>query len=118
MKGWEIMSNWANKVHKQRQVEKMAKELMETETYQMAKLRDAEQATYDAFCMCAFIALQYLEENFHCKHGGLEKMTQWFAYAKEEMDEDYFLRRAKHHKEVHNLDVLQILGFEFEREVE
>lgn len=117
MKGWETMKNWANKIHKQRQVEQLAKQLMETEAYQEAKYLDNERAVYDAFNMCCFVALQYIEENFHCKHNGLEKMVQWFCYAKEEMDEDYFIRRAKHHKEVHNLDVLQMMGCEFEREV-
>ena len=110
-----MMANWVKKAHREREAQKLAKELMATEAYQEMKYRDAEQATIDAFNMCCFIALQYLEEIFHCKHNGLKKMVEWFAYAKEEMDEDYFMRRAKHHKEAHNLDVLGMLGFEFER---
>ena len=110
-----VMKKRNKKIRNQLQAELLVHQLMKTETFQRAKLRDAEQATYDAFNMCCFIALQYLEEVFHCKHNGLKKLVEWFAYAKEEMDEDYFIRRAKHHKEVHNLDVLQILGFEFER---
>ena len=108
---------WADKIHKQRRAEKLAKELMSTEVYQEMKYRDAEQTTLDAFCMCCLITCEYLEGNFHCKHNGLEKFLEFARERKDNMDEDYFLERAEHHREVHDLEALSILGYEFnERE--
>jgi hypothetical protein len=108
--------SWANKVHKQRQVDGLMRKLEQHpdfKKYQQSWTRDATYRSYSCFVM---ICCDYLFRTFRCRKAGIKKFLKFaisqFKYI--EGDEEYFKLLNDALNDEVGIDVLEMMQAESE----
>lgn len=102
------------------QVEKLAKEILNSQEYKKRRAQDDEQYLMRAFASFALISADYLYRQFNCKAAGIQRFINFLkpsmGYVKN--DPDYFRLLNRAFVDEIGLDVMRELGMEFENEEE
>lgn len=109
---------WADKAHKKNKADKMIDEIMNHPRYKEIKEKYRIEATLDAFYAFCFSGMEFLETKHRYGRNGLWGFLEFMAEKPNEMDENYYNKKIAYYKEKYDLDVLNILGCEFDNGVE
>lgn len=108
--------SWANKIHKQRQVDDLMKKIEQHPDFKQFQKHWTEEATYKAYSWFMTIACDYLFRNFNCKENGIKKFIHFaaeqFGYINE--DETYFTELNEALKDDVGVDVYGMLQIDDE----
>lgn len=98
-------------------VEKLTKEILNSQEYKKRRAQDDEQYLMRAFASFALISADYLYRQFNCKAAGIRKFIDFvkpsMGYVKD--DPDYFRLMNEAFVDEIGLDVMKELGMEFEK---
>lgn len=110
--------SWATKQHEKNKLHKMIQQAMNSPEYKAARNHDMQQATLRAITRFTFIGLLYLEMNFHCKRKAFIKFIDFVKTTIEEIGDDieFIDDSNKYYKEKYELDVMNYLGAQLERD--
>lgn len=70
--------SWADKIHKQRQVDSLLREMMQRPEWKEEKKKIEEEAVVKSMRAFLLIGCDYMYRNFGCKKAGLRK---WLEFA-------------------------------------
>lgn len=110
--------SWVDKAHKEYQIQKIIKQIMNSKEFQDAKKKDMEQSALRGLAHFTLIGCLYMELNFRCRRKGLLKFIEFVKGNVEEVGKDNDLLKAsnQYFKDKYEIDVMRELGMAFEED--